>query len=73
MSNRLDNTRAVVFEEDYAPAGKVIYPKKETHYIRKETVEKLKAKGVKMKVSNFDEKGEVEKAKKAQEAANKQE
>jgi len=72
MSNRLDNTRVVVFEEDYAPNGKVIYAKKETHYIRKELAEKLKAKGLKMKVSNFDEKGEVEKAKKANETANKQ-
>lgn len=66
MSNRLDNTRVVVFEADYNPSGKkVIYAKGVKHYIHKDTVEKLEGKKVKLKATNFDEKGEVEKAKKA--------
>lgn len=71
MSNRLDNTRVVVFAEDFKPAGKVIYKAGEKQYIRKETVEKLKARKVKMEVSDFDEKGEIAKAKKAVEQAKK--
>lgn len=72
MSNRLDNTRVVVFDENY-PKGKnskVIYEKGSEHAIHYKTVEKLEAKGVKMKVSNFDEKKEVAKAKEAFEKAN---
>lgn len=72
MSNRLDNTRVVIFEEDYKPGNKVIYSKGEKTYIHKDLVKKLEAKKVKMKVSNFDEKGEVEKAKKALENSKKE-
>lgn len=73
MSNRLDNTREVIFAEDYAPNGKVIYGKDVKHYIHKDTVAKFEAKKVKMKVSNFDEKGEIAKAKEALEKSKKQE
>lgn len=72
MSNRLDNTREVVFSENYAPNGKIIYAKDEKHYIHKDTVAKFEAKKVKMKVSNFDEKGEIAKAKKALEESKKE-
>ena len=71
MSNRLDNTRAVVFKEDYAPKGKVIYTKDVTHYIHKDTVAKLEGKKVKMEVKEFDQKKEVQKAKEAFEAEQK--
>lgn len=68
MSNRLDNTRIVKFEEDYpnfpkGTAGRVIYAKGSEHPIHYKTVEKLEARGVKMKVSKFDEKAEIQKAK----------
>lgn len=72
MSNRLDNTREVVFEEDYQPGKKVIYSKGEKTYIHKDLVAKLQAKKVKIKVSNFNEKEEVAKAKKALEDSNKE-
>lgn len=68
MSNRLDNTRIVTFEENYpkeAKEGKVIYAKGSTHPIHFKTVEKLQEKKVKMKVEKFDEKTEVAKAKEA--------
>jgi len=66
MSNRLDNTRVVVFEEDYNPNGKrVIYEKGVKHYIHKDTVKKLESKKLKMKVSEFNEKAEISKAKEA--------
>jgi len=66
MSNRLDNTRIVTFEENYpkdAKPGKEIYLKGSTHPVHFKTVEKLEAKKVKMKVEKFDEKAEVAKAK----------
>ena len=73
MSNRLDNTRVVVFSEDYNPTGKkVLYAKDEKHYIHKDTVAKLEAKKVKLKATEFPEKAEIEKAKKALEEANKE-
>lgn len=73
MSNRLDNTRVVVFDQDYNPSGKkVIYAKEIPHYIHKDTVAKLEAKKVKLKAKNFDEKGEIEKAKKALEESKKE-
>lgn len=73
MSNRLDNTRVVIFTEDYNPSGKkVIYAKDVKHYIHKDTVAKLEGKKVKLKSSNFDEKGEIEKAKKALEDSKKE-
>lgn len=65
MSRKLDNTRVVVFEEDYNPSGKkVLYKKGEKHFIHKDVAEKV-AKKVKVKVSKFDEKTETEKAAKA--------
>jgi len=75
MSNRLDNTRVVTFEENYpkdSKPGKEIYLKGSTHPIHFKTVEKLEAKKVKMKVEKFDEKTEVAKAKSEFEKANKQ-
>lgn len=73
MSNRLDNTRVVVFTEDYNPTGnKVLYAKDVKHYIHKDTVAKLEAKKVKLKVSDFNEKAEVEKAKKVLEDSKKE-
>lgn len=73
MSNRLDNTRVVVFDQDYNPTGKkVLYEKGVKHYIHKDNVAKLEAKKVKFKAEKFDEKSEVEKAKKALEDSNKE-
>jgi len=73
MSNRLDNTRVVIFTEDYNPTGsKVLYAKEVKHYIHKDTVSKLEAKKVKLKATEFNEKAEVEKAKKALEESKKE-
>lgn len=62
-NHRIERTRKVVFEKDFAKKGKVIYKKGETHYIHKDVVEKL---GLAKfgKVSEFDLKGEIAKAKK---------
>lgn len=62
-NNRIENSRQVVFDKDYAKAGKVIYRKGETHYIHKKVVEKagLAKFG---KVTEIDFKAEVVKAKK---------
>lgn len=65
MSNRLDNTRVVVFDGDYTVGKKVIYKAGVKHYIHKDTVAKFEERKVKMKVSTFDEKTEVAKAKAA--------
>jgi len=57
MSKKLDNTREVVFEEDYNPTKKVaIYKKGETHYIHYSVVELLKGQGVKFKAKEIDQK-----------------
>lgn len=71
MSNRLDNTRVVKFEEAYPKKGKAIYEKGSEHAIHYLTVEKLEKNGAKMKVAKFDEKAEVAKAKEAFEKSQK--
>lgn len=74
MSNRLDNTRVVIFEKDYNPSGKkVLYKAGEKQYIHKDVVAKLQAKKVKIEVKEFDAKGEIQKAKIALEKSKKTE
>lgn len=63
-NHRIERTRKVTFEKDFAKkGGKVIYKKGETHYIHKDVVTKL---GLDKfgKVAEFDMKAEVAKAKK---------
>jgi hypothetical protein len=74
MSNRLDNTREVVFEKDFNPSGKkVLYKAGEKQYIHKDVAAKLQAKKVKIEVKEFDSKGEIAKAKLALEKSKKAE
>lgn len=74
-NNKFKNTRVVKFDEDYfsgpqkaqLEAKKTvapIYKAGSTHYIHKDTVEKLKEKGAKMKVKEFDHAAYVTKSKK---------
>lgn len=57
MNNRLKSTRVVVFKNDYVSnGGKVLYAKGIEHAIHYKTVEKLEARGVSMKVSEFESK-----------------
>lgn len=63
-NRRIDNTRTVTFKSDYSKKGKVLYKKGSTHYIHKDTVEKLGLSKV-ADVKEFDLKGEIAKAKKA--------
>lgn len=61
---KYDNTREVVFKEDYAPTterqkqkgikGKVIYKKGSKHYIHKNVVEKITARGAKIEGKEID-------------------
>ncbi len=72
MSKKLDNTREVVFEEDYNPTKKVaIYKKGETHYIHFSIVDLLKGQGVKFKSKEIDQKKMIEDAAEAFRKANK--
>lgn len=66
---KYDDTRIVTFEADYAPGGKPIYKKGETHAIHHETVEKLKNVGAKMVVKTLEPKKIVDEKKKALEKA----
>lgn len=55
--SKYENTREVVFKEDYNPSGipsKVIYEKNTKHYIHKNIVEKLVKLGVKLTVNQVD-------------------
>lgn len=65
MSNRLDNTRVVIFKEDFFIKGRPtpLYSKGKEYAIHHKIVEKLKAQGGKLDARNFDEKGAVAKAK----------
>lgn len=72
MSKKLDNTREVVFEEDYNPTKKVaIYKKGETHYIHYSIVELLKGQGAKFKAKEIDQKKMIAEAAEAHRKANK--
>lgn len=74
MGRKLEQTRIVTFKEDYAPgkSGKVIYKKDEPQAMHFTLAEKLKSKGIKMDIKEFDEKKETANAKKEFEAAKKE-
>lgn len=61
---KYDDTRLVTFEADYAPGGKTIYKKGETHAIHHETVDKIQKVGAKMIVKTLDPKKIVDEKKK---------
>lgn len=79
MSNKITNTRICTFKEDYvsnaekagaAKSGRQpqpIYIKGSVHAIHKNTVAKLKEKGAKMDVREFDERAAILRAKQARE------
>jgi len=72
MSKKLDNTREVVFKEDYNPTKKVaIYKKGETHYIHFSIVELLKGQGAKFEAKELDQKKMLKEAEEAHIKANK--
>jgi len=72
MSNRLDNTKVVTFKEAYkSKSGKVIYAAGSTHAIHKDLAAKLAKKSKGIDVKDFDQKGEIAKAKKAFEDSKK--
>lgn len=69
IPNKFKKTRVVTFEEDYSSVpgkakGEVIYAKGSTHAIHQNTVAKLQAKSVKMKVKEFDHGAYIAKSKK---------
>lgn len=65
MSNKLDNTRVVEFQEDYKIKGRSLplYKKGSKHFIHQKTVEQLKEFGAKMKVSEYPAKKKIAEAK----------
>lgn len=64
ISNKLKNTRKVVFNKDFKVGKTVYYKKGETHFIHEKNVERLKLSSYGT-VSKVDIEKEVEKAKKA--------
>lgn len=73
MSNRLDNTRVVIFKKDYFIKGRKepLYREGKEYAIHHSLVDKLKAQGAKFEAKPFDEKGAIAKAKKQFEANKK--
>lgn len=63
-SNKLKNTREVVFKEAYKIGnGRVIYEKGSKHFIHHKTVEQLRKYGAKMDVKKYAAEEKIEQAK----------
>lgn len=60
---KYDDTRVVVFKEDYNPSGKqVIYKKGGRYFIHHQLVAEIEMRGAKMNVSRYDYKTAEDKA-----------